>query len=127
MKNNDIGSIAWFDLSVNDAECVQDFYSSVVGWKANPVNMGGYNDYSMQQPDSGKDVAGVCHAKGVNADLPAQWMMYIKVANLSESLQQVKEKGGEQLTKVKQLSSTSEYAVIKDPAGAVCAIYVEND
>ena len=36
-----IGTIVWCDLTVNDAETVRDFYAAVVGWKAEPVEMGG--------------------------------------------------------------------------------------
>jgi len=79
----------------------------------------------MQTPDSKTDVAGVCHATGVNKDLPAQWMMYIKVADLDASIAQVVKLGGSVLTAIKKLSASSHYAVIKDPAGAVCAIFAE--
>jgi len=78
-----------------------------VGWKVNPVNMGEYDDYSMQQPESNTDVVGVCHAKGVNADLPPQWLMYIKVADLAASIEPVRSKGGELLTKVNKLVLTA--------------------
>lgn len=125
MSNAEIGSVAWFDLTVPNAKEVTEFYTSVVGWQQSPVSMGDYNDYSMQTADSNTDVAGVCHATGVNQDLPAQWLMYIKVSDLDESIEQVVKLGGSVLTPVKKLSDTSYYAVIKDPAGAVCAIYAE--
>lgn len=125
MSDNEIGTLAWYDLTVSNADQVRDFYASVVGWKVNPVDMGDYQDYSMQLPDSGADVAGVCHARGENSDMPAQWMMYFKVANLDESLQQVLARGGEMLTGEKSFGGSTRYAVIKDPAGAVCAIYQE--
>eukprot|EP01026_Neomeris_dumetosa_P052974 TRINITY_DN4721_c0_g2_i1.p1 TRINITY_DN4721_c0_g2~~TRINITY_DN4721_c0_g2_i1.p1 ORF type:complete len:130 (+),score=10.63 TRINITY_DN4721_c0_g2_i1:55-390(+) len=85
--------------------------------------MGGYQDYSMQLPGDGQDVAGVCHARGVNADIPPQWMMYFKVADIEASLTAVREQGGEMVTAIKSFGGESKYAVIKDPAGAVCAIY----
>lgn len=126
MSNTEVGTMAWFDLTVPNAKQVSEFYSSVVGWKQNPISMGEYHDYSMQTPDSETDVAGVCHATGVNEDLPAQWLMYIKVANLDASVEQVVKLGGSVLTPIKKLSDSSQYAVIKDPAGAVCAIYADN-
>ncbi|WP_416304971.1 hypothetical protein [Neptunicella sp. SCSIO 80796] len=64
MAEKETGSIGWRDLTVADAESVRDFYASVVGWKVNPVNMGEYQDYSMQTPGSAKDVAGICHSRG---------------------------------------------------------------
>ncbi|MFT2090682.1 VOC family protein [Paraglaciecola sp. 2405UD69-4] len=125
MKKAEVGSITWRDLTVNNAAEVAEFYQSVIGWKTSPVNMGDYEDYAMSTPATEEGVAGVCHAKGPNSSLPAQWLMYVKVENLQESLEQVLALGGKVLTDVKKLSDTSYYAVIKDPAGAVCAIYDE--
>ncbi|WP_416304970.1 VOC family protein [Neptunicella sp. SCSIO 80796] len=53
--------------------------------------------------------------------------MYILVDDLDSSLVAVKQQGGKVLTRIKQFSATSRYAVIEDPAGAVCAIYEEKD
>lgn len=125
MNNSEVGTLAWFDLTVPDAQVISEFYTAVVGWQSSPVSMGEYNDYSMQTPDSKTDVAGVCHATGVNKDLPAQWMIYIKVADLDASITQVVKLGGAVLTPIKKLSDSSHFAVIKDPAGAVCAIFAE--
>ena len=65
------GAITWFDLTVERAEQVRDFYSDVVGWKSEPVEMQGYQDYSMLTPE-GRGVAGICHARSANAELPPQ-------------------------------------------------------
>ncbi|WP_299078238.1 VOC family protein [uncultured Paraglaciecola sp.] len=125
MNKSETGSVAWFDLTVPKAKQVSEFYSAVVGWKSQAVSMGEYDDYAMHTPDSNSGVAGVCHATGVNHDLPAQWMMYIKVDDLDASIAQVVKLGGRVLTPVKKLSDASHYAVIQDPAGAVCAVFDE--
>ena len=82
--------------------------------------MGGYEDYVMKSP-SGDGVSGICHARGVNAGIPAQWLLYITVANLGEALEKVQANGGE----IVYQSNGGTMAVIKDPAGAVCALYAE--
>jgi hypothetical protein len=84
--------------------------------------MGGYNDYMMSPPKDRKPVAGVCYKRGVNAALPSQWMIYITVANLAASPQKCRKLGGELLVGPKRMGG-SRYAVIADPAGAVCALY----
>ncbi|HEY9422117.1 MAG TPA: VOC family protein, partial [Thermoanaerobaculia bacterium] len=80
-----VGSIGWIDLTVPNADEVRDFYSQVVGWKPEPVDMGGYSDYNMASPD-GEPKAGVCHTRGNNASIPPQWMIYIVVEDLDASL-----------------------------------------
>jgi len=82
----EVGAIAWTDLTVKPAVEVRDFYAAVVGWKFSAVEMGGYSDFCMNQPADDKPVAGVCHARGENANLPAQWLIYINVPSLKRSL-----------------------------------------
>jgi predicted enzyme related to lactoylglutathione lyase len=52
--------------------------------------------------------------------------MFIKVSDLDISVKQVVKLDGSILSPIKKLIGTSHYAVIKDPAGAVCTIYAEN-
>jgi hypothetical protein len=75
------GQVSWNDLTVADAEPVREFYEAVVGWKSSAVTMGDYSDYSMMD-SAGNVVAGVCHAKGENANLPPAWLMYVTVEDL---------------------------------------------
>lgn len=119
----EVGSIAWTDLTVEDAERVRDFYGAVVGWRAAPVDMGGYRDFNMTAPASGASVAGVCHARGVNAGLPAQWLVYIVVEDLEHSMARCEELGGRVLVRPKGMGAQGRYCVIQDPAGAVAALF----
>ena len=118
-----MGSIGWVDLTVPNADEVRDFYAAVVGWKPEAVGMGGYNDYHMCSPGDGKPAAGVCHKRGGNADLPGVWMVYLIVADLDASLSEVSRLGGKLLTGPKGMGGMGRYAVIEDPAGAVCALW----
>jgi hypothetical protein len=122
MPDSNIGKISWIDLTVSDAESIKSFYQKVAGWTAEPVDMRGYNDYNMQPPGTGQPVAGICNARGENADIPPQWMIYINVADLDASLALCKESNGEVLTPIKT-GSAGRHAVIRDPAGAVCTLY----
>ncbi len=117
-----VGEIGWMDLTVPNAQEVRDFYRGVVGWEVAELDMGGYSDYCMNLPDGGDTVAGICHARGGNADLPAQWLLYINVANLDESLTACSQSGGKLVAGPKKMGS-SRYAVIQDPAGAVAALF----
>lgn len=119
----EVGAIGWTDLTVPDADGLRDFYSSVVGWTHSPVDMGGYADYCMLTPSTGRTVAGVCHARGVNAELPPVWLVYITVEDLDRSIDRCRELGGTILIGPKGMAGNDRYCVIKDPAGAVAALY----
>ena len=117
-----IGAISWTDLTVPNADEVRDFYRDVAGWKSQPLEMGGYADYVMTTPDTGHAVAGICHDRGVNAGLPAQWLVYIVVENLTRSIDRCLERGG-QVVRDRRDNAGGSFCVIRDPAGAVCALY----
>src|SRR5258708_35834627 len=90
------GTISWQDLTVADAEGVRDFYRAVVGWKAEPLSMGAYADFVMNA--DGTPIAGICHARGGNADLPPVWLIYITVEDLDHSIEECTPLGGSGIT-----------------------------
>jgi len=118
-----IGTVTWFDLTVDNANKVKDFYSDVVGWKSDPVNMKGYNDYNMNKPGDNQTVTGICHAKGGNSNLPPQWLIYITVKNVDDSAKKCEESGGKIIDAPKEMAGYGRMCVIEDPAGAVCALF----
>lgn len=116
-----LGAVTWRDLSVDDANGLRDFYAAVAGWKVERVAMGGYDDYAMAAAN-GEVVAGVCHRRGVNADLPAQWMIYVNVDDVDRRAKTCRRLGGKVLSGPRDLAG-GRVAVIQDPAGAVCALF----
>lgn len=119
----EVGAIAWTDLTVGDADGIKNFYRQVVGWEPSPVSMGDYDDFSMTAPASGRAVAGVCHARGGNADLPPAWLIYIVVEDVDRSVARSTELGGKVIVAPKGMGEHGRYAVIEDPAGAVAALF----
>ncbi len=122
MKTPKPGTISWSDLTIPNADAVRDFYSAVAGWKSMPIDMGGYSDYCMIPPGARTPAAGICHARGENKGLPPQWLVYITVTNLAASLRACKKAGGKILRPTRNMGG-AKMAVIRDPAGAVAALY----
>ncbi len=112
----------WTDLTVADAVGVSGFYRAVVGWKSVGVDMGGYEDFCMTPPGGRKPAAGICHARGMNKDLPAQWLVYITVADLNASLTACVANGGAVVVPLRDMGG-AKMAVIRDPAGAVATLF----
>ncbi len=119
-----LGSIVWTDLTVNNAEDIRDFYSKVVGWKHQGVNMGAYEDYVMKANDDDEGTSGICYARGANSNVPAQWMIYVTVADIAESVKACVDNGGKVLDGPRMMGK-NEFAVIQDPAGAIMGIITE--
>ncbi len=121
MEKPIIGTIGWMDLTVPNAVELKDFYTSVTGWKPEPVSMGEYDDFNMTS--DGEPRAGICHKQGGNADIPSQWMIYINVADLDKSREECEARGGKLLTDIKSMGAMGRYCYIEDPAGAVCSLF----
>ena len=74
--SDNIGKIGWIDMTVDE---------TVVGWNVEDTSMGEYSDYTMMSPDDNAAIAGICHARGTNAELPGGWLIYITVADVAAS------------------------------------------
>ncbi|MFQ5547888.1 MAG: VOC family protein [Woeseia sp.] len=121
-NDKNLGKIGWIDLTVANATGIRDFYSKVTGWKAEDVSMGEYNDFNMTMPESGEPAAGICHARGGNAELPSQWLIYITVADVEGSAGVCREMGGRVIVGPKSMGA-GKYCVIEDPNGSIAALY----
>ena len=117
-----IGAFGWLDLTVGDAPGVRDFYAEVVGWTPEPVDMGEYSDYNMLNAD-GVPSGGVCHARGMNADIPPAWSAYVNVASLDASIAACQAHGGNVVTGPRDAGDMGRYAIVRDPAGAHLGLF----
>ncbi|MCY4264411.1 MAG: VOC family protein [Gammaproteobacteria bacterium] len=120
-KQENLGRIEWLDLTVGDAERIKNFYANVVGWVPEDVDMGSYSDFNMNLPQTGQTIAGVCHARGTNANLPAQWLVYVRVADVHQSAAECEKRQGKVLDGPRRMSGCN-FCVIQDPSGAVMAL-----
>jgi uncharacterized protein len=116
------GDIVWTDLTVPNATEVRDFYTQVTGWQQEPLSManGEYEDYVIKTSE-GTPVAGICHARGSNANLPPQWLVYVAVADVNKSAATCTEMGGKVIEGPRKMGD-KDFCVIQDPAGAVLAL-----
>lgn len=122
MSDKKPGDYAWLDISVENAQQLRDFYKKVLGWQVEEVSMGSYSDFSMVNPNSGEAVTGICHATGYNEKMPPVWLPYFLVDNVDTALADALTMGAQQLDDVKSMGK-DKFVVIKDPAGACCALY----
>jgi hypothetical protein len=122
LKDWTVGEILWQDLTIPNAIEIRDFYREVIGWNCVPEDMGGYDDFHMVVSPSGTSVAGICHARGVNADLPPVWLIYIAVEDVDASAQLCEDLGGQVVVQPRYMGN-ARFCVIRDPAGAICALY----
>lgn len=116
------GQFFWSDLTVPDATSLKEFYKEVIGWHEQEVvmkdNGDTYADYAMTIDDE-TPVSGICNQRGVNKNIPPQWIMYINVENVQESLEKALALGGKLIMESKKKDGSYNFAIVQDPAGAV--------
>lgn len=117
-----VGKIGWIDISVDNAKGLRDFYKKVVGWNSENVSMGEYSDYSMLTPGADEAVAGICHARGSNAELRGGWLIYIVVEDVKKSASICEKSGGKMIIEPRGIAG-GQFCVIEDPSGATAALY----
>lgn len=92
-------------MTVDNADEIRDFYSAVIGWKSEEIEMnkGEYYDFSMYSEDPTSPTAGICNQKGPNKGLPTGWIVYFGVTDIKKSINRAMEFGGEILTEVREM------------------------
>lgn len=116
-----VGDIVWQELTVANADKLRDFYREVVGWEIVSRDADGYQDYEVTAPGSGEHVASIAHARGEKTNIPPQWLLYVKVADVDASAEQCAAQGGEVIDGPRTMAD-GRICVIMDPAGAVMAL-----
>lgn len=119
------GQIISADLTVENADSMRDFYKKVIGWVVEEISMsdteGSYNDYAMKDAE-GSWVGGICHHRGANKGIPPQWITYVNVDDIRESIRKCEELGGQIIRESKDSKGKYQYALIQDPTGAILGL-----
>ncbi len=118
----------WLDLTVADAARARSFYADVLGVNSCAIALsdarGAYSDFCLHagDPATTPPLAGVCHARGDNANIPPQWIPYFRVAELTIACARAVERGATIFDGPRGCGGTDRVAFVRDPDGAVFAI-----
>lgn len=111
-----IGAVFSADIAVPEHEREVSFYSRVLRTGEDPL----WRDDLMS--NLGVPIIGLGPQSPAYGDLPLQWMPHIQVADVAASAQRAQDLGGAVLLHQKSDDGTSEWAVLRDPAGAAFGI-----
>ncbi|MBS1889289.1 MAG: VOC family protein [Actinobacteria bacterium] len=116
------GTPSWVELSgTPDIEASERFYRDLLGWEIpeqpNSAQLGGYRRAQL----NGKDVAGV--SPKMDDSQPCVWATYVSVEDAGETLDKVRDAGGQVIVDAMDVMGLGKMAVFTDPTGAVCGIW----
>lgn len=112
---NTVGAMCWNELYTTDVPKVKKFYTELLGWSYEDMQMPDKSTYTTIQ--NGKRMnGGIMKITPEMGEMPPNWTVYFTVANIQEALENVKKLGGsvEMDTKV---VGVGKLAVVSEPAG----------
>lgn len=117
------GAMTWTELATRDTEGAKKFYTSLFGWKEKTSSGAGmtYTEFSVDETP----FAGMMemNAQMVGMGVPPHWLTYFQVADVDASANTAKGLEATLVVPPMDIPNTGRFSVIRDPHGAVFAIY----
>jgi|AMZC01.1.fsa_nt_AMZC01001008.1_7 predicted enzyme related to lactoylglutathione lyase len=123
-KKFDEGVICWVDLGSTDLKRTKEFYCKLFNWSAHDFNVPGAGTYTTFKYE-GKNVAAAYEIVSQQAQGKAFpfWMSYVAVDNVEASVKKAEALGGVIVLSPTDVDNRGKMAVVKDPTGAVFALW----
>jgi len=122
------GTFCWIECGTSDNEAAKNFYTQLFGWDTVDNPMGDQGVYTILKRH-GKDVGGLYKMMPdmVAQGIPPHWLSYVAVTNADATAEKAKAEGAEVMNGPFDVATMGRMAVIKDPTGAVFAIWQAKD
>src|SRR5262245_17223779 len=119
-----VGSFCWIEVGTTDRLAAKNFYSKLFGWTAEDMPMGPDMTYTLFRI-GGNDVGGAypLMKEQIDAHVPPQWMLYVKVESADAAAAKAVQLGGKQIVPPSDIPNVGRFAVLQDPAGAHISIF----
>ncbi len=115
------GRFYWYELMTRDAAAAKAFYTQVVGWGVQPMEMPGMT-YDMWVGSQGP-TGGVVDlsADPAAAAVPPHWLAYFGTPDVDATITRALELGATVYAPAMDIPGIGRFAVLRDPQGAVFA------
>jgi predicted enzyme related to lactoylglutathione lyase len=117
---NEPGTLCWGELDTTDTESAKRFYTGLFGWSG---KVGGeYTEWQLK----GVSIGGMMKIPKEWGPVPPNWLVYFAVTDCDASVKRAGELGGGTIVPPTDIEKMGRFAVLRDPQGAVFAIYKAN-
>ena len=118
-----IGTFCWNELMTPDTAAARSFYSALLGWASEEMDMGEAGTYTIfKQGD--QQVAGMMGMSGPQfEDVPPHWMGYIHVESVDDKTKQAEQLGAKVCVPPTDIPNIGRFSVITDPTGATISLF----
>ncbi len=114
------GIFSWRELMTQDVEGSTKFYTDLLGWSVNSMDMGGGMNYEMFMQGE-RPIAGMI--KPPSAEVPNMWINYITVEDLDATVEKAQSLGAQLHMPIMDVPGKGRFAGMADPQGAPIAFW----
>ncbi len=114
------GDFGWCDLMTDEPEEARAFYTDVIGWTTEVVDIG-KGPYTVLRTGE-RPVAGIMGKPPEASGAPTAWTAYVTVDDVDARAARVEGAGGAVIVAPVDIPSVGRMAVIQDPTGGVIGI-----
>ena len=117
-----VGEFSWHELATTDLDAAWAFYGELFDWeKTTAMDMGPAGLYQLYGR-KGVDLGGI-YKKPPEMPFPPNWLQYVRVPDVHQAIEVVKELGGKVLNGPMEVPGGSWIAQCMDPQGAAFALH----
>ena len=114
------GAFSWNELMTSDIDAAKQFYSELLGWSLQDVDMGGMTYTLAKVGDT--EVAGMLTTPPEAGNLPPSWGSYVTVDNIDERVARAEALGAKICFAPQDIPNLGRFAIVTDPQGAMLAM-----
>jgi predicted enzyme related to lactoylglutathione lyase len=121
------GMFSWNELMTTDVEGARKFYTELLGWTTEELQMEGGN-YTVIKA-GGEEIGGMMITPPQAEGVPPHWGAYVTVDDVDATATTAKDLSGNILVPPTDIPDVGRFSVIQDPQGAAIAIitYLKRD
>ena len=121
------GDFGWYDLMTDNVDEARDFYTAVIGWNTEVMDIG-KGPYTVLKVGD-RPVAGMMAKPAQAVGAPTAWTCYVTVDDVDARVAKVAGAGGTVIVAPVDIPTVGRMAVIQDPTGGVIGImtYADQD
>lgn len=110
------GAFSWMELHCNDAGKAKSFYTSLLGWGSETVDVG-VGPYTMVT-NGGEKIGGL---PDMPADTP-RWLPYVTVDDVDARVEKARSLGATVTSEPMDIPQVGRFAILSDPVGGVIGL-----
>ena len=119
----EVGEGSWHELMTTDAEAAMKFYAELFGWQpSEAMDMGEMGKYQMFNRPHGM-IGGMMNKPAEMAQVPPNWQIYFRVADLDAAVERIKANGGQILNGPMEVPGGDRIVNAMDPQGAAFSLH----